>query len=267
MVGDVKQSIYRFRLARPELFMEKYKTYSTEDSREQKIELHKNFRSRAQVLESVNYIFRRIMGEDLGGITYDDNNALYPGADFPEGGEFLKTEVLLVEKDSEELQDEDSGQTPQELEALAIAAEINRITGREQILDKETGTYRPLEYGDIVILLRSAYGWADTFREVLESNGIPAYTASRTGYFSAQEVVTLLNYLRVCDNPLQDIPLTGVLHSPLVGCTAQDLSLIRLESPEGLLYESLCAFIEKEPGEEGEAENCEEQEKETSGTN
>ena len=261
MVGDVKQSIYRFRLARPELFMEKYKTYSTEDSREQKIELHKNFRSRAQVLESVNYIFRRIMGEDLGGITYDDNNALYPGADFPEGGEFLKTEVLLVEKDSEELQDEDSGQTPQELEALAIAAEINRITGREQILDKETGTYRPLEYGDIVILLRSAYGWADTFREVLESNGIPAYTASRTGYFSAQEVVTLLNYLRVCDNPLQDIPLTGVLHSPLVGCTAQDLSLIRLESPEGLLYESLCAFIEKEAGEEGEAENCEEQEK------
>ena len=150
MVGDVKQSIYRFRLARPELFMEKYKTYSTEDSREQKIELHKNFPSRAQVLESVNYIFRRIMGEDLGGITYDDNNALYPGADFPEGGEFLKTEVLLVEKDSEELQDEDSGQTPQELEALAIAAEINRITGREQILDKETGTYRPLEYGDIV---------------------------------------------------------------------------------------------------------------------
>ena len=241
--------------------MEKYKTYSTEDSREQKIELHKNFRSRAQVLESVNYIFRRIMGEDLGGITYDDNNALYPGADFPEGGEFLKTEVLLVEKDSEELQDEDSGQTPQELEALAIAAEINRITGREQILDKETGTYRPLEYGDIVILLRSAYGWADTFREVLESNGIPAYTASRTGYFSAQEVVTLLNYLRVCDNPLQDIPLTGVLHSPLVGCTAQDLSLIRLESPEGLLYESLCAFIEKEAGEEGETENREEQEK------
>ena len=152
MVGDVKQSIYRFRLARPELFMEKYKTYSTEDSREQKIELHKNFRSRAQVLESVNYIFRRIMGEDLGGITYDDNNALYPGADFPEGGEFLKTEVLLVEKDSEELQDEDSGQTPQELEALAIAAEINRITGREQILDKEIGTYRPLEYGDLSLI-------------------------------------------------------------------------------------------------------------------
>ena len=86
-------------------------------------------------------------------------------------------------------------------------------------------------------------------------------TASRTGYFSAQEVVTLLNYLRVCDNPLQDIPLTGVLHSPLVGCTAQDLSLIRLESPEGLLYESLCAFIEKEAGEEGETANREEQEK------
>ena len=254
-----KQSIYRFRLARPELFMEKYKTYSTEDSREQKIELHKNFRSRAQVLESVNYIFRRIMGEDLGGITYDDNNALYPGADFPEGGEFLKTEVLLVEKDSEELQDEDSGQTPQELEALAIAAEINRITGREQILDKETGTYRPLEYGDIVILLRSAYGWADTSGRCWNQMGFPHIPHPEPGIFCAGGSNSL-NYLRVCDNPLQDIPLTGVLHSPLVGCTAQDLSLIRLEVRKAL-YESLCAFIEKESGEEGETENREEQEK------
>ena len=85
MVGDVKQSIYRFRLARPELFMEKYHSYSLEDSEEQRIDLHKNFRSRAEVLNSVNYIFRQIMGEDLGGITYDDDNALYPGASFPEG--------------------------------------------------------------------------------------------------------------------------------------------------------------------------------------
>ena len=107
MVGDVKQSIYRFRLARPELFMEKYKSYSTEEAQEQRIDLHKNFRSREQVLESVNFIFRQIMGEDLGGITYDKDAALYPGASFPEGEseEFVKTEVLLVERDGEELTD------------------------------------------------------------------------------------------------------------------------------------------------------------------
>lgn len=248
MVGDVKQSIYRFRLARPELFMEKYHSYSTSDSLEQRIDLHKNFRSRHQVLTSVNYIFNRIMGADVGGVDYDSSNALYPGAVFPEGTDesFCTTEVLLVEKDGEELEDETGNQTDRELEALAIAGEISRIVGKEQVLDKETGTYRPVEYGDIVILLRSAYGWAETFREILISRGIPAYTSSRTGYFSAPEVVNLLNYLRICDNPLQDIPLTGVLHSPMVGCTTQELGEMRKACPKGLIYECLCQFAERE---------------------
>ena len=258
MVGDVKQSIYRFRLARPELFMEKYKSYSLEDSSEQRIDLHKNFRSRPEVLESVNFIFRQIMGEDLGGITYDKDAALYPGASFPEGEseEFVKTEVLLVERDGEELSDvqdyEDAGasgnrremenQTGQELEALAIAQRIKEIVGKEQIVDKETKEYRPVEYGDIVILLRTAYGWAETFREVLASQGIPVYCTSRTGYFSATEIVTVLNYLKVCDNPLQDIPLMGVLRSPIVGCTSQELAELRIQYPDGLLYESVSAY-------------------------
>lgn len=183
MVGDVKQSIYRFRLARPELFMEKYKSYSVEDGEEQRIDLHKNFRSRAQMLESVNFIFRQIMGEDLGGIAYDKDAALYPGADFPAGGsrEFVKTEVLLVEKDGAELEEEAGDQNAQELEALAIAQRIQGMVGREEIVDKKTGKYRPVEYGDIVILLRSAYGWSETFREVLASQGIPVYCTSRTG--------------------------------------------------------------------------------------
>ena len=259
MVGDVKQSIYRFRLARPELFMEKYKSYSTEEAKEQRIDLHKNFRSRAQVLESVNFIFRQIMGEDLGGVAYDKDAALYPGASFPEGEseEFVKTEVLLIEKDGEELADEqesaDAGaqgsqmelenQNAQELEALAIAQRIQEIVGKEQIVDKETREYRPVEYGDIVILLRTAYGWAETFREVLASQGIPVYCTSRTGYFSALEIVTVLNYLKVCDNPLQDIPLMGVLRSPIVGCTSQELAELRIHYPKGLLYESLTAYV------------------------
>lgn len=256
MVGDIKQSIYRFRLARPELFMEKYHSYSLEDSEEQRIDLHKNFRSRAEVLTSVNYIFRQIMGEDLGGITYDDDNALYPGASFPEGAdpEFTRTEVLIVEKDGEELEDEQGQKNAQELEALAIAQRIQKMVGNDRILDKETGEYREIGYGDIVILLRSATGWSETFSQVLSSRGIPVYSASRTGYFSAQEVVTLLNYLRVCDNPLQDIPLTGVLHSPIVGCDAQELAMIRSECPEGMIYDSICAYAEKNEGSQEEEE-------------
>ena len=223
MVGDVKQSIYGFRLARPELFMEKYKHYSLEDSTEQRIDLDKNFRSRPEVLESVNYIFGQIMGEDLGGITYDEAAALYPGAVFPEGADedFVKTEILLVEKDGEELEEEQTGQDARELEALAIAHRIREIAGKECVVDKETGKYRPAEYGDMVILLRTASGWSETFGEVLSSQGIPSYTISRTGYFSALEVVTVLNYLKICDNPLQDIPMAGVLRSPVVGCTTQ----------------------------------------------
>ena len=248
MVGDVKQSIYRFRLARPELFMEKYKKYMLTDSEEQRIDLHKNFRSRSQVLSCANFIFRQIMGEDLGGIAYDEAAALYPGAVFPEGArdEFLSTEVLLVEKDSEELEDLREGQDARELEALTISHRIQEMVGKEKILDKETGEYRPVRYGDIVILLRTASGWSETFTDVLSAHGIPVYAASKTGYFSALEVVTVLNYLQVCDNPLQDIPLAGVLRSPLAGCTTQELAVIREEDPEGMLYESVLHFLGEE---------------------
>ena len=245
MVGDVKQSIYRFRLARPELFMEKYKRFSKQDSEEQRIDLRKNFRSRPEVLASVNFLFRQIMGEDLGDISYDEDAALYPGASFPEGQreEFVKTEVLLVEKDGPELIDETELKNAQELEALAVAHKIRDMVGVEKVLDKETGVYRPLEYGDIVILLRTFTGWAEVFSEVLSAQGIPSYTTSKTGYFSAVEVVTLLNYLRICDNPLQDIPMAGVLRSPIVGCTSQELAIIRSEYPKGMLYDSVCAYI------------------------
>lgn len=245
MVGDVKQSIYRFRLARPELFMEKYRRYTTTDGPEQRIDLHKNFRSRAEVLSGVNYIFRQIMGQDLGGIAYDEDAALYPGAVFPEGGNMdHSTEVLLVESDGEELLDEAETAVPQELEALAVAQRIREMVGREEILDKETGAYRPVEYGDIAVLLRTSQGWAETFSEIFSAQGIPSYTASRTGYFSATEVVTVLNYLRICDNPLQDIPLAGVLRSPIVGCTSQELAILRSEHKEGRLYESVLSFLE-----------------------
>lgn len=235
--------------------MEKYHRYSLEDSEEQRIDLHKNFRSRGTVLSSVNYLFRQIMGEDLGGITYEDENALYTGASFPEraDGKEPETEVLLIEKDGEELEQQ-GNQTVQELEALAIAQRIQKLVGIEEVLDKDSGTYRKAGYGDIVILLRTSAGWAEPFSQVLASKGIPVYTASRTGYFAAQEVVTLLNYLRICDNPMQDIPLTGVLHSAIGGCNTQELAIIRSKCPDGMLYESLLAFRDRKTDDRDEEE-------------
>lgn len=234
MVGDVKQSIYRFRLARPELFMEKFHSYTLTDSSNQRIDLHKNFRSRSQVLSVVNYIFYQIMGEDLGKVEYDNEAALYPGASFPEGNseEFAATELLLVDTDSELLEEIKGAQTSRELEALAVAERIQNIVGKELVLDRETGEYRPARYGDIVILLRTMAGWSETFGEVLGGQGIPTYSASKTGYFSALEVVTVLNYLHILDNPRQDIPFAAVLHSPVVGCSPEEMAMLRTASED-----------------------------------
>lgn len=235
MVGDVKQSIYRFRLARPELFMKKFDTYTLEDSCRQRIDLHKNFRSRAQVLEGINYFFYQIMGREMGDVEYDSQAALYPGARFPDGGPEASVEVLLAEADGPELEEEKGARIQRELEALAIARKIQQMAGVRQVLDKDTGEYRPCRYGDMVILLRTASGWSDVFVKVLKSRGIPAYSVSKTGYFSALEVVAVLNYLRICSNPRQDIPFAAVLHSPMCGCTAQEMAL--LGSQPGSLYE------------------------------
>lgn len=247
MVGDVKQSIYRFRLARPELFMEKFHTYSTEDSLTQRIDLHKNFRSREQVLSGVNYIFRQIMGKELGDVEYDDEAALYPGAQFPdeENENMHETELLLIETDGEGLEEERGVQTDKEVEALAVAGRIAELIEHEMVYDKKEKGYRKARYSDIVILLRTMSGWAETFGQVLASQGIPSYSASKTGYFSALEVVTVLNYLHILDNPRQDIPLGAVLHSPIGGCSSEEMAKIRICNKDGSLYESLQAYLQE----------------------
>ncbi|HIU74318.1 MAG TPA: helicase-exonuclease AddAB subunit AddA [Candidatus Pelethocola excrementipullorum] len=252
MVGDVKQSIYGFRLARPELFLEKQDRYSLEDGREQRVDLHKNFRSRANVLDSVNYIFGQIMERELGGIEYDEREALYVGADYPEGENpgFPATEVLLIDSKSPEFEDNKTRQQMIETEALAVAQNIRSMMGQEQVWDKSLKAYRPIEYRDCVVLLRTVSEWADIFSRVLQSQGIPAYTTSRTGYFSAIEVVTILNYLSICDNPRQEIPFAAVLHSPIGRCSAEELAKVKSEYPKLEIYEA-CTIYAQEGKEEG----------------
>ena len=247
MVGDVKQSIYRFRLARPELFMEKFDTYETTDAPCQRIDLHKNFRSRDTVLAFTNDIFYQIMKRNLGGVDYTDEAALYCGADYPAGEkeDAFDSEILLTT--TQELEEGTKQQiSKQELEAKLIADRIRKMVGKEEVVDEETGEFRKVRYGDIVILLRSLSEWADLFAEVLNANGIPAHTVSRTGYFSTLEIRTVLNYLRILDNPRQDIPLAAVLKSPIAGLSDEQLARLRLLAEDKPYHQCVKMFLEAE---------------------
>lgn len=237
MVGDVKQSIYKFRLARPELFVEKYNSYSIEDSKCQKIELHKNFRSRASVLSSVNEVFFRIMSAGLGGVEYDENAMLNAGAQFlEEGYEESKTEVCLLEYE------DNNEYSAVEAEALMVADKIIQLvngTDGRKVYDKETGAYRTPRPGDIVILLRGLKGYAETFMEVLNGQGLAAYSESSSGYFNTMEIQSLLSLLAVLDNPRQDIPLAAVMKSYFGNMDNDELAGIRGQNREVSLYDAL----------------------------
>lgn len=241
MVGDVKQSIYKFRLARPELFLEKYDTYQ-ETGDLCRIDLAKNFRSRVQVVDAVNDVFSRIMSREIGGIAYDDKAALYPGATYPAAEDpAYGSEALLIRKPEKgergesgigEQHAEGAGvlvdyDNVRQLEALAIAARIKQLKGSLKVMEKSTGELRPVRYSDMVILLRTTSGWDEEFKKILEQQGIPVYITSKTGYFGALEVQELLQFLRVLDNPRQDIPLFGVMQSVFGGFTQEEIAQIR----------------------------------------
>jgi len=241
MVGDVKQSIYKFRLARPELFLEKYQSYTVGKGPFQKIDLHRNFRSREGVLESANYIFEQIMQESLGGIIYDETAKLVTGADFGELAKDSensedcekriagKTEVVVIEQKSE-----DAFLQKKSLEAAVIGEKIKgMVQGESPLYVKGKNGFRPVEYRDIAILLRSLTGWSEEFIEVLSDLGIPAYADTKTGYFTSLEVETILNLLHIIDNPRQDIPLVSVLRSCFCNITDEELAWIGT-MPDGL---------------------------------
>lgn len=255
MVGDVKQSIYRFRMACPDLFMEKYETYG-EDGPARKIDLAKNFRSRKCVLDAINVLFAGLMHKDSTEVEYDAAASLYFGASYPEEKPEHCTEVLFVnaaepeknyvgsiensaeedwnseegfgESDSEtgdgELSQEEK--TLVQAEALAAAKRMKELRVSGLTIGSEE---RPVEYGDMVILLRTMSGWSEAFLEVLNEQGIPAYADTSAGYFKTFEIRKTLDFLRILDNPKQDIPFAAVLHSPIGGFNAKELAELRVK--------------------------------------
>lgn len=274
MVGDVKQSIYRFRLAEPGLFQAKYQTYGEDFAGEGlRIDLARNFRSRREVVDAVNLLFRQIMNESVAEISYDARAELVYGEGFlPNTTEDYRPELLLVDRDTggtgEEGRDagsssdyageEGSGGDSEDetalleavkLEARAIASRIRGMLGEGgeplHIYDKQAEVMRPVAYRDMVILLRSTMTWAPAIIEELRLMGIPAYGELSQGYFQASEVETILSLLQVIDNPLQDIPLAAVLRSPLYDFSEEELADIRLAAPSGRYYEAVLARSER----------------------
>lgn len=271
MVGDVKQSIYRFRQAKPELFIKKLKAYSGKaETKYRKILLNKNFRSREDIINGVNFIFRQIMSENLGDIEYTDEEALYAGAVFqlPDAsadsfGGAIELHIIdsreappeetgdaeeSIEEDTAEagLQDmelpEDKPDSVQ-CEARLVAGRIRELVSEAGngflVVDKATGNYRPARYSDIVILMRATRNWSEVFTEELSLYGIPVYSDTGTGYFKTIEISTMLSLLQVIDNPLQDIPMLAVLRSPIAGFDAEELIDIRLCNREVAFYEAM----------------------------
>lgn len=266
MVGDIKQSIYRFRQAMPGLFLEKYENYSREEgSRERVITLYKNFRSRREVIDGVNYIFKVLMSKTVGELEYTEEEALNLGADYKaleddgsvSGGPI---ELHIIEKKDmekevseeteegyEEVLEEEERLDNIQIEARVAARRIKELmsteSGKEfKVFDKNLDGYRNLQYRDIVILLRATKDYAPIFVEEFEKEGIPVYADTGSGYFETIEIRTMMSLLQIIDNPLSDIPLIAVLRSPIFSFTPEELIDIRLVDSKIPFYMALKKF-------------------------
>ena len=273
MVGDVKQSIYRFRQAKPELFLEKYNSYSEEDNKKnRKIMLYKNFRSREEVIKGVNFIFKSLMSKTVGELDYTDKEALNLGASYDEinkdnvyfqDNEFIDLdkievsgalELHILDKSSDfedgknEINDEDDKENDNEEDLSAVAIEARIIAKRIKelinpsdgkcfmVFDKNLNRYRKITYKDIVILLRSTKNWADTIVEELSFGGIPVYADINTGYFQTIEIRTIMSLLHIIDNPMQDIYTIASMRSPIFAFTSEELADIRILNRDNYFY-------------------------------
>ncbi|MGG4490463.1 helicase-exonuclease AddAB subunit AddA [Metabacillus idriensis] len=251
MVGDVKQSIYRFRLAEPFLFLSKYKTFSKEGQHTGlRIDLSKNFRSRSEVIDGTNFLFKQLMGEKVGEVAYDLDAELKLGASYPDS-EQMRAELLLINRGKDEEEngsEEENSFHPEELQTVQLEARVmakkirGMIQNKFQIYDRKIGGTRNITYRDVVILLRSM-PWAPQIIEEFKQEGIPVYANLSGGYFEATEVAIMMSLLKVIDNPYQDVPLASVLRSPVVGLSTNELAIIRTYSKKGTYFEALKVFL------------------------
>ena len=252
MVGDVKQSIYRFRQAKPELFLDKYQKYGLEPNEYgQKIKLFKNFRSRENILDTTNLIFSDIMSADFGEIEYDESEYLNLGATYEEPTENVefagKTELDIIDlkkeenEDGEEIEEDNSSELLEktEIEAKFVANRIQKlIKSKYQVYDRKTG-YRDITYKDIVILLRATSNTANVFEKELLNLNIPVFSDQAENYLESIEIRTITSLLKIIDNPYRDIPLATVMRSIIGDFTDNELIEIRLTQNEGYFYDSL----------------------------
>ncbi|MBR4341398.1 MAG: helicase-exonuclease AddAB subunit AddA [Lachnospiraceae bacterium] len=227
-VGDVKQSIYKFRNACPELFIDKQERYDRKEDNGELIILDNNFRSREEVLDSTNAVFKHVMRKELGGIDYNDKCSLKRGLDSQKSlgdDSPYKTEVIM-------LSDENADITT---EARLVANRIKKLIFEEKLMvpdEEKEGALRPVRFSDIVILLRTIKGWASEYADVFEEEGVPVFTEDSEGFFKSQEVKLLIDFLNILDNPQQDIPFAAVLHSVIAGLNEEELAIIRICSGE-----------------------------------
>lgn len=259
MVGDVKQSIYKFRQARPELFLQKYNSYKLSDEtineckENTKIQLFQNFRSRSSILDITNLVFDNIMSKDLGGIEYNKKEYLNEGAKFEEPAQKIniagKAELNIIDlkKEDEEIDEEIEEKILEknEVEAKIVANRIKKIFKDNYcVYDKKEG-YRKATFKDIVILLRTTSDVAKVYEKELTQNGFPTFTDTGSNYFETEEIQVVLAVLKIIDNPNNDIPLVTVLRSPIGGFTDNELIEIRLEERNGFFYQALETTKEK----------------------
>ena len=247
MVGDIKQSIYRFRLADPTLFLEKYQSFSRDEKAVQRcIDLGRNFRSVPVVLDAVNAVFSRAMTAEAAGMDYGEREKLYAGRQAPDDERWIggPVEVDIVPTPSDE--EDDDGSTAFEKECRFIAGRIGELLASGRMAARKDGTLEPLSYRHIVVLLRSMAGKADVLIQALQEGGIPSYAEQSGGYFAAVEVQVILALLRCIDNPEQDLAMAAVLRSPLVGLDETALAGVRLAG-DGTLWQNLPAFVASLP--------------------